>query len=98
MVDTSPTLAARSADTTAEAEDVQVAVLRTFPVTRRLELAFSLTAAAISASQRALAGSKPGSSETERIVRFVELHYGVDLATDIRNELTVRDDALSPRG
>ena len=96
-MDKPKSVADRSVDTTAEAEDVQVAVLRTFPVSRRLALAFSLTAASIAASKRALARAMPGASDAERTARFVELHYGPDLASEIRDHFGVRRDSSSKR-
>ena len=84
---------ARSADTTPEAERVQVALFRAAPVARRLHLAFSLSATVIGAARRALARSQPHASTRELALRFVELHYGPDVAEGLGAELARRDDA-----
>ena len=81
----------RSADTTADAERVQVALLRAAPVARRLHLAFSLSATVIGAARRALARAHPLTSTRERDLRFVRLHYGVEVAEGLRVELDRRD-------
>lgn len=85
------TIHPRSADTDADAERVQVALLRAAPISRRIHLALSLSASVIGAARRAIGRAKPHSSERERQLRFVELHYGCDLASDLRQELERRD-------
>ena len=84
---------ARPADTTPDAEDVQVALVRAAPLARRLHLAFSLSATIIGAARRALARSQPHVSPRELDLRFVELHYGRDLAEELRADLDRRDAA-----
>ena len=85
-----PTIPARPADTTIEAERVQVELLRAAPVSRRLSLAFSLSATVIGAARRALARAYPQASQQERDARFVDLHYGPELAAAIRDEFVRR--------
>jgi hypothetical protein len=80
----------RPADTTAEAEAVQVGLLRHASVARRLHVAFSLTATVISAARRALGRSWPLLSDRERDLRFVEFHYGADIAEGVRADLERR--------
>ena len=84
---------ARPADTTPDAEDVQAALFRAAPAARRLHLAFSLSATIIGAARRALARSQPHASTRELDLRFVELHYGRDLAGELRADLDRRDAA-----
>ena len=87
----------RPSDTSREAEDVHVALLRQAPVSRRLHLAWSLSATVIGAARRTLARADPGAEATERDLRFVELHYGPTLATALRADLARRraaDDAM----
>ena len=86
----------RSADTTPEAERVQVALLRAAPVARRLHLAFALSATVIGAARRAIARARPNASPRELDLRFVELHYGADLAAALRADLERRDAADRP--
>jgi hypothetical protein len=83
----------RPADTTADAERVQVTLLRAAPVARRLHLAWSLSASVIGAARRALARSAPSASARERDLWFVALHYGSEIADGLRRDLERRDGA-----
>ena len=87
---------ARPADTTLDAERVQVALLRAAPVARRLHLAVGLSAAVIGVARRALARAQPHASARELDLRFVELHYGADIADGVRAELDRWDAAHRP--
>jgi hypothetical protein len=86
----------RSADTDADAERVQVDLLRAAPVGRRLHLALSLSAAVIAAARRALARLQPEGSARDADLMFVELHYGADVAAGLRADLERRDAGPSP--
>ena len=81
----------RPVDTTADAERVQVELLRVAPVSRRIHLALSLSATVIGAARRALARAQPHATARDRDLRFVELHYGGTLAADLRVELEQRE-------
>lgn len=81
----------RRSDTAAEAERVQMDLLRAASVARRLHIAFSLSSTVISAARRALERSDPLASKRERELRFVQLHYGSDLAEALRADLDRRD-------
>ena len=83
----------RPADTTPEAEAVQVTLLRAASVGRRLHLAFALSATVIGAARRAIARAHPNASTRELDVLFVELHYGADLAAGLQADLERRDAA-----
>ena len=87
---------ARPADTTPEAERVQVGLLRAAPVARRLHLALALSATVIGAARRALARAQPHASARELDLRFVELHYGADAAAGLRADLDRRDATGPP--
>jgi hypothetical protein len=87
---------ARSADTSLDAERVQVALLRAAPVARRLHVALALSATIIGAARRALARAQPLASARELDLWFVELHYGADLAADLRADLDRRDATPQP--
>ena len=87
---------ARPADTTPDAERVQVALLRAAPVGRRLHLALALSATVIGAAGRGLMRSHPGASTREIDLRFVELHYGPAMAENLRAELNRRDTECQP--
>ncbi len=80
----------RPADTSAEAERVQIDLIRAAPVARRLHLAWSLSATVIGAARQALRRARPDASSQEIDLRFVELHYGPDLAAALRAELVHR--------
>jgi hypothetical protein len=81
---------ARSADTDADAERVQIELLRRAGVARRAAMALSLSAQVIGLARRALRRSSPGATEQEIGVRFVERHYGRDLAAEVRRFLSTR--------
>ena len=87
---------ARSADTSLDAERVQVALMRAAPVARRLHVALALSATIIGAARRALARAQPLASARELDLRFVELHYGANLAADLRADLDRRDATPQP--
>lgn len=87
---------ARPADTTPDADRVQVDLLRAAPVARRLHLALQLSATVIGAARRALARAQPHASSRELDLRFVELHYGADVAAGLRADLDRRDRAPRP--
>ena len=81
---------ARSADTNPEAEAVQIGLLRRAGVGRRARMALSLSGQVIGMARRALRRSLPGATEEEVGLRFVELHYGRELAADLRRHLAAR--------
>jgi hypothetical protein len=81
---------ARPTDTTADAERVQVELLRRAPVARRLRVALQLSATVAAAARRALARARPQASRRELDLWFVELHYGAELADGLRVELDRR--------
>ena len=83
----------RSADTTADADRFQVDLIRAAPIARRLHLALSLSATVIGLSRRAVARSLPGASPRDLDLRFVELHYGSEVARDLLADLNRRDRA-----
>jgi hypothetical protein len=71
-------------DTTPEAEKVQIELVRKASVADRFARMCSLTATAISLSRRAIARANPHLSPQEVDLKFVELHYGKELATRLR--------------
>ncbi len=84
---------ARSADTDPDAERVQVALFREASVARRLQLAQSLSDTVRQLARRALAVSGPEASFRDLALRFVEVHYGVELAAGLRADFERRDKA-----
>jgi hypothetical protein len=77
-------------DTHPEAEKVQIDLLRKATTSDRFALMCSLTATAISLSRRAIARANPALSPREVDLRFVELHYGKELASRVRRYLERR--------
>ncbi|MFH1920053.1 MAG: hypothetical protein ABIP48_09230 [Planctomycetota bacterium] len=74
-------------DTSPEAERIQVELLRKASNAERFARMCSLTATAISLSRRAIARAHPDLTPEEVDLKFVELHYGSKLATDLRKYL-----------
>jgi hypothetical protein len=81
---------ARSVDTDPDAEAVQIELLRRAGPTRRAAMALSLSAQVIGLARRAIRDSMPGATEEEVALRFVELHYGRELAAELRTFLAAR--------
>lgn len=81
---------ARSPDTDAEAEAVQIDLLRRAGAPRRARLALSLSATVIGLARRAIRRSLPNASEEQVGLRFVQLHYGRELASELRQHLAAR--------
>lgn len=69
---------------------MQIELMRAAPVSRRLRLALSLSALVIGSARRGIARANPHTSAIERDFRFVELHYGRELADALRAELSRR--------
>ena len=80
----------RSADTDPDAERVQIELLRQAGPTRRAAMALSLSAQVIGLARRAIRASLPDATEEEVNLRFVELNYGEELASDLRRFLAAR--------
>jgi len=77
-------------DTHPEAERVQIDLLRRASTAERFALACSLTATAVSLARRAIARANPDFSPREVDLKFVELHYGKELASRVRRYLEGR--------
>ena len=77
-------------DTDPEAARVQLELLRRASPGRRLALALSLSRTVLGLSRRGLARRMPRASEEEVGLRFVELHYGRELAQAVRETLARR--------
>jgi hypothetical protein len=67
-------------DTSPEAEKVQIELLRRCSVAERFAKVRSLTARTFGLSKRAIARANPDLSPQELQIKFIELHYGKDLA------------------
>ncbi|MHC4176827.1 MAG: hypothetical protein ACYSWU_04940 [Planctomycetota bacterium] len=71
-------------DTSPEAEKVQIELLRKLTVAERFAKVRALTARTVRLSKRAIARANPDLSPEDLKVRFIELHYGKDLAQRVR--------------
>jgi hypothetical protein len=80
----------RISDTHPKAAEVQLGLLRRATVARRFQLARALSEWTIQLSRRGLREMMPGASELEVGLRFVELHYGVELAERLAAYLAKR--------
>jgi hypothetical protein len=79
-----------ASDTDPETERVHIELLRHASVSRRLQMAFSLSRTVMDLSRAGLARAAPGASPEEIGLRFVALHYGSDLAEEVRQHLLRR--------
>lgn len=83
-------MAEPDSDTDPEAARMQIDLLRRATPGRRLQLALSLTQTVIELSRAGLARQMPGATREEIGLRFVELHYGPELAAELRAHLQAR--------
>ena len=77
-------------DTSAEAEAVQLALVRKMTPAQRLDKTFRLTNEMLRLSKAAIRRRYPELSAQEVGLKFVELHYGECLAQAMRNHLESR--------
>ncbi len=77
-------------ETHPDAEAVQIQLLREASVARRFALLCSLTHTTIMHAKRAIACAHPDLGARDRDLRFVELHYGKDVAQRLRRFLEAR--------
>lgn len=80
----------RSPDTDAEADRVQLELLRSATPARRAGLALSLTATVVGLARLALARQDPRANDEEIGVRFAELHYGREIGAGLAKFLRAR--------
>jgi hypothetical protein len=81
-----------STDTTPEAANVQIALLKEKTTAERLALTFALSNSVIALSKRAIQRANPEFTSEDLRCRFVELHYGADIAKAFRRSLLERLD------
>jgi hypothetical protein len=81
---------ARSADTDPETERKHFDLLREAGPARRAQMALSLSAQVIGLAHRAIRNSTGLRDPVEVAVRFVEIHYGPELAAGVRARLAAR--------
>ena len=77
-------------DTDPETERVHLELMRRASPGRRIRLALSLSQTVVSLSRGGLARRLPGASPQEVGIRCLALHYGADLADELRADLAAR--------
>lgn len=77
-------------DTDLETARVQMDVLRRASPERRLRLALSLSQSVLTLSREGIARRLPGASQREIDIEFVRVHYGEELANELRQHLLER--------
>ncbi len=82
-------------DTTKDAEAKQIGLLRAKTTSERLSLALSLSNTVIGLSRRALKRANPALTDLELNYKFIQLHYGNELADNWRQYLQSQHHASS---
>ena len=77
-------------DTDPETERLHLELLRRASPGRRVRLALSLSRSVMSLSRDGIARRHPEASPEEVGLRFVALHYGSDLADELRTHVAAR--------
>jgi hypothetical protein len=72
------------------ADRKQIELLRAAGPARRAQLAMSLSSEVIDLARRGIAAAHPHLSPRELDLKFVEIHYGADLAAKVRRDLDRR--------
>ena len=67
-------------DTTLEAEAVQLEIIRAMEPSERARRALQLTSQVIRQAKEAIRRRHPEFTDREAQIKFIELHYGADLA------------------
>jgi hypothetical protein len=80
----------QSADTDLQAEKIQISLLQQAPLQRRVALAASLSETVVKLATGAIRRQNPDLSDHEVLLRFVEIHYGQELAKGLRRDLARR--------
>ena len=79
-----------TSDTSPESEAVQLELVRKMPAAKRVEKAIQLSNELLRLSKAAIRRRHPDFSEEQVGIKFVELHYGVDLAAAMQHQLESR--------
>jgi len=77
-------------DTDPEIEKIQISLIRKSSISERISRLRSLSQTVIWLSRRAIKRTNPGLSEKELQCKFVEYHYGNELADGLKKYLTNR--------
>ena len=79
-----------ASDTDPESQRIQMDLLRRASPSKRLRLALSLSRSVMALSRAGLARRLDEADPTEIGLRFVALHYGEDLADEVRRDIDAR--------
>jgi len=79
-----------AADTTPEAAEVQLRLLRAASPSRRCQLAFALSDTTRHLARRGIDRRYPNLSEREKDLVFVRVHYGTEIADGVKGTLAGR--------
>ncbi len=74
-------------DTSKEAQDLQLELVRKMSPAERLNRALSLSSDLVEAAKAAIRRRHPNLSDREVGLKFIELHYGAELAAGVRATL-----------
>lgn len=74
----------QSADTALEVEKVQIELIRKSSIAKRISVVGSLSQTVRYLSRRSIQRANPSFSEREVDIAFVALHYGEELAENLR--------------
>jgi hypothetical protein len=77
-------------DTSSDAYEVQLSLLRAAGPSRRAATGLALSRTVCALSRRAILAANPGLSDEELAARFIEAHYGAKLGAAVRAELARR--------
>jgi hypothetical protein len=77
-------------DTSPAAEQKQIELLRAATVSRRLEVMFNLSASVVAMARQAMDKAHPELDERAKALLFVEIHYGRELARQLKTHLDQR--------
>ena len=80
----------QSFDTNPEAERFQISLIRRASIADRVARTRSLSQTVIQLSRQAILKAKPGLSEEELNLLFLEYHYGAEQAARLRKYLNQR--------
>lgn len=76
-----------TSDTDPDVLRLQADLLRRATPARRLQLALSLSASVIGLAYAGIRRRSPGISDDDAHLQFVEIHYGAELAQELRARL-----------
>ena len=83
-------MATQAIDTHPQIEDIQIQLIRQASVAKRVAVMWSLSHTTIQLSRRAIQRANPAYTPLEVKLAFVALHYGEDLANQVKHYLEQR--------